>query len=146
MEVDRAPGAIPETLSPREFPEAFSPAEVSELQDIGNGATLTTMPGQDMHCAFLLCLPGEGGYLDTGTRNGTAIACVYSWCPLIPGHCGPIPGVKESLEAGDGPGSHGAPKLMGKHAWGIDTRKDKFKGLRQAPCPYGFFLVQMTGW
>lgn len=26
---------------------------------------------------------------------------------------------------------------MGNHAWGIDTRKDKFKGLQQAPCPRG---------
>lgn len=31
---------------------------------------------------------------------------------------------------------------MGNHAWGIDARKDKFKGLQQAPYPYGFFLAE----
>lgn len=60
---------------------------------------LTTVPGQDMYYALLLCL--REGCLDTGTRSGTGIASVCSWCPLILGHCGPIPGVKGSLEAGD---------------------------------------------
>lgn len=54
-------------------------------------------PGQALLC--LLAVPPQGG-LDTGIRSGTAIVSVCSWCPLVPGHCGPIPGVKGSLEAG----------------------------------------------
>lgn len=42
------------------------------------------------------------------------------------------------------PGSQGAPELMGIHAWGVETRKDKFKGLLQAPCPYGFLLAERS--
>lgn len=42
------------------------------------------------------------------------------------------------------PGSPGAPELMGNHAWGGETRKDKFKGLQQAPCPYGFLLAERS--
>lgn len=39
---------------------------------------------------------------------------------------------------------------MGNRAWGIDTRKDKFKGLQQVPALMGSSWqndqVQMTGW
>lgn len=102
----RAPRVIPEALSPREFPKAFSPAEVPELQEVGNeDANQRAVLAQEMHYAFLLCLPRED-WPGTGTRNGTAIASVFSWCPLnqvtlVLLHPHLVQGMKGNLEAGD---------------------------------------------